>query len=104
MLSSRRRIVRAGDVAIEDLSGAIDDCVSVTVGDMVGRLDTVEAIERSAVALAILITTRWVTAVKSHGVNLFIPEEKGTGRKLIVAIMRVGGEPHVIVVWRKPKN
>ncbi len=53
MLSSRRRIVRARDVAIKDLSRAIDVCISVTVQDMIGRLDTVEAVERSAIALEI---------------------------------------------------
>jgi hypothetical protein len=53
VLSGRGWIVSAGDVAIEDLSRVIHVGVYEAVGDMIGRLDTVEAIERGAIALAI---------------------------------------------------
>lgn len=50
MLSSRRRIVSASDIAIEDLGRTIHVCVCVTVLDVIGGLNIVEAIERGAVA------------------------------------------------------
>jgi hypothetical protein len=53
MLPGRRRIVSAGDVAIEDLSRVIHVCVCKTVLDMVWRLDIVETVERRAITLAI---------------------------------------------------
>lgn len=53
MLSGRRRIISAGDVAIKDPSRVVYVCVRITVGDMVRRLDVAKVIKRSAIALAI---------------------------------------------------
>lgn len=53
MLSGRRRIVSASDVAIKDLSRVIQVGVCITVPDMTGRLDIVATFERGAITLAI---------------------------------------------------
>lgn len=100
MLSGRRRIVSAGDVAIEDLSRLIYPCVCVTVPDMVGRLDIVATIERSAITLTILIMIRWITFIRPEGANLIVPEGKGARGK-VTTIMSVGGEAPFTVAWRK---